>query len=196
MLPARFTGQCAGALVIGFSIFGTLGSDSRRYEFQNQAPIIDIGLRLDDVEVMGLESETVEVKNRDKRRRTLEEHSATDEEIEFLVPDVGDCRRVELNAMTSRQLVDFVEQSLEENGVEKVVPEPGVLVAHARRLIEAELTREVLAKLAGYLASFAARVALPPDLEEQVRRLFEQQPELSWDQALAEIVAGTPPEGV
>jgi hypothetical protein len=97
----------------GFSIFGTLGTDSRRYIFENDlsGKIIDIGLHLEDVERLALESETVKVDNRGKRRDTLERHGATEDEIEFLAPEDEDedCRRVELNAMTSRQLVDFVE---------------------------------------------------------------------------------------
>ena len=35
--------------VSGFSIFGTLGTDGRRYTFENDLPIVDIGLRLADV---------------------------------------------------------------------------------------------------------------------------------------------------
>src|SRR5262249_7721421 len=41
----------------GFSIAGTLQRDTRRYEFQNAIEIIDLGLSLEDVEAMGLESE-------------------------------------------------------------------------------------------------------------------------------------------
>ena len=50
--------------VSGFSIFGTLGSDSRRYKFDNEVRVVDIGLRLTDVEEMNLQSET----GRDRRR--------------------------------------------------------------------------------------------------------------------------------
>src|SRR6516165_12819564 len=50
--------------VSGFSIFGTLGTDSRRYTFESDLSdvIHDIGLRLGDAQAMGLEAETVEVK--------------------------------------------------------------------------------------------------------------------------------------
>ena len=43
--------------VSGFSIFGTLRADGRRFSFKNEVQIIDIGLRLSDIEEMGLESE-------------------------------------------------------------------------------------------------------------------------------------------
>jgi hypothetical protein len=130
--------------VSGFSIFGTLGTSSRRYTFESDLSnvIHDIGLRLAHVEAMGLESETVEVKSRGARRETLWRHGASLEEILFLAPEVAtdDCRRVELNAMTSRQLVDFVEAAFARHGVVKVVPENAVLASHARHCIEEQLT--------------------------------------------------------
>jgi DNA topoisomerase VI subunit A len=75
--------------VSGFSIMGALGTDSRRYTFESDLyeVIVDLGLRLTDIEEMGLQAETVEVKSREARRETLERHGATDEEIEFLAPE-------------------------------------------------------------------------------------------------------------
>jgi DNA topoisomerase VI subunit A len=43
--------------VSGFTIFGTLGSDGRRYTFDNDVHVIDLGLRLADVREMDLQSE-------------------------------------------------------------------------------------------------------------------------------------------
>ncbi len=40
--------------VSGFSIFGTLGGDTRRYAFENAVEVIDIGLRLADARAEGL----------------------------------------------------------------------------------------------------------------------------------------------
>jgi Protein of unknown function C-terminus (DUF2399) len=50
--------------VSGFSIFGTLGTSSRRYKFGNAVPMIEVGLRLKDVEALGLDPEPVDVKKR------------------------------------------------------------------------------------------------------------------------------------
>jgi hypothetical protein len=185
--------------VSGFSIFGTLGTDSRRYTFENDLSdkIVDIGLRLDDVEAMGLEAENVEVRNREARRETLERHGATDEEIDFLAPEDEDesCQRVELNAMTSRQLVDFVEAKLEEHGVEKLVPDEDVLEAQARRLIEHKLTRDLIDGERERIAQEAARKELPADLEDRLEALLEERPELSWDAALDIVLHGEDGEG-
>jgi hypothetical protein len=153
-------------------------------------PIVDIGLRLEDVEAMGLEAEAVKVENIAARRETLEERGATEAEIEFLTApdDDGMCRRVELNAMTSRQLVDLVEAKLQEHGVEKVVPENRALVQHARRLIEQKMTRKALNAAAAEIAQRAASVELPEDLEDQIQALLAKQPAMAWDEALAQIV--------
>ena len=176
--------------VSGFSIAGTLGTDSRRYTFARDLSdvIVDIGLRLDDVEEMGLEDETVEVKNREARRDTLRRHGATEEEIEFLAPEDKDCRRVELNAMTSGQLVDFVEMSLRINEVEKVVPDAKVLVSHARHRLEEKLTEELIAQHAEEIAKRAAVAKLPRGLGVKIHKLLQDEPALSWDQALAKLL--------
>jgi hypothetical protein len=178
--------------ISGFSIFGTLGTDSRRYTFTNdvEEKIVDIGLRLADVEAMGLESETVKVKpeSREARRLTLFKHGASIEEVRFLAPITRECRRVELNAMTSRQLVDFVEAALAANGVEKVMPTSEVLEQQARHRLQVMLTNNRLAEQADEIAQQAAAMALPDDLAVQVRDVLNHQPELSWDQALAQLI--------
>jgi hypothetical protein len=178
--------------VTGFSIFGTLGTDSRRYTFENNLgdKIHDIGLRLADIQGMGLEVETVVVKNREARRETLERHGATDEEIEFLAPEDEDeeCRRVELNAMTSRELVDFVEEALACYSVGKVIPDGEVIRQQARHLLETKLTGELIAQHAAAIAERAAAAELPADLVTQVYKLLKAEHELSWDQALARLI--------
>ena len=120
----------------GFTIAGTLTTDSRRYVFKNKVPMVDIGLRLDDVERLDLQSEPWkgDADEWPARAKTLRKHGATEREIEFLKT-----RRVELNAMTSRQIIDHIERAFVEHGVKKIVPDDEVLAQHARRLIEQDL---------------------------------------------------------
>lgn len=175
--------------VSGFSIFGTLGTSGRRYKFNNNVPIIDLGLRLNDVEEMGLESEPTDVSgNWRKRELTLKRHGATSEEIAFLKTD-----RTELNAMTSRQLIDFIERKLDEHGVEKLVPEDDVLEEHARRLLEQRFAAEAIAPLRTSIAERARNAELPPDLAHRVADEFAANPQLPWDEALARAVNGAGP---
>jgi hypothetical protein len=170
--------------VSGFSIFGTLGTSNRRYSFVNDVPVVDIGLRLDDVEEMGLESEPTDVSgNWWKRELTLKRHGATPREVAFLKH-----RRVELNAMTSRQLLDFVEAKLEEHGVEKLVPEDTILKRHARRLIEQQLARKAIAQVSSKITKEAASRILPADLPAQIAAALEEEPHLPWDAALAAVL--------
>jgi DNA topoisomerase VI subunit B len=166
--------------VSGFSIFGTLGTSNRRYNFDNQIPVVDIGLRLVDVDE-SLETERVATSGDwDRRVTTLRRHGATEEEIDFLR-----FRRVELNAMTSRQLLDLIETKLHEDGVEKLIPEIGILERHARRCIEQSLTTGVMSDLLPRIAKQAANYALPADLYERVAARLEASPSLSWDFAVS-----------
>jgi hypothetical protein len=170
--------------VSGFSIFGTLGTSNRRYSFVDDVPVVDIGLRLDDVEEMGLESEPTDVSgNWWRREETLRRHGAKPEEIAFL-----ETKRVELNAMTSRQLLDFVEAKLGEHGVEKLVPEDAVLEQHARRLIEQRLANEAIARLKSKITQQAGAKKLPTDLRERLADVLKEERHLPWDAALAEML--------
>ncbi len=81
----------------GFSIIGTLHRDTRRYTFSNKIRVIDLGLRLEDID--GLETEDVYIQSPHSARCNLRENGATDEEIEFLLD-----QRVELNAFASDEL--------------------------------------------------------------------------------------------
>jgi RNA polymerase subunit RPABC4/transcription elongation factor Spt4 len=73
---------------------------------ENRIRVIDLGLRLADVEAMSLESEEVSLgmAGRSKIRERLKRNGATQAEIDFLLGG----RRVELNAMPSDQFIEFV----------------------------------------------------------------------------------------
>jgi hypothetical protein len=177
--------------VSGFSIFGTLGADGRRYQFRNEVPIADLGLRLADVAEMGLQAEPVETSGEwDKRAATLAEHGATKDEIAFLRR-----QRVELNAMPSDVFVAFLEAKLAEHKVQKVVPDADTLTRHARRVIVRELTNRVLQEIQGEAAAAASKMALPSDLQEQVAAMLADHPGIPWDIAVARIAQRACPDG-
>jgi hypothetical protein len=132
---------------------------------------------------MSLESEPVLTKGWAKRRATLAKHGATAGEIEFLRN-----RRVELNAMTSRQFIDLIENAFAEHGVQKLIPDAAVIERQARRLVEARLTREALDKIRDEVRRKAMAAVLPDDLEQQVKAQIELNPVLPWDLALAAVL--------
>jgi hypothetical protein len=165
----------------GFSILGTFTQRStRRYTFENRIKVIDLGLRLGDIS--GLQDERVYDKGEETTRAAnLRRNGATPEEIEFLLH-----RRVELNAMTSAQLVSFVERKLRQHSVGKVVPKPAdlaeayLLLARSREagaIIQRELT-----KLDG-----GPHLTVPHDLERRVHDYLKQHPSARWDAAVVAI---------
>jgi hypothetical protein len=162
----------------GFSIVGTLRRDTRRYTFRSKFEVIDLGLRLEDVD--GLETEDVYFDNAPATRDNLKLNGATPEEIDFLLH-----RRVELNALASEDLVSLIERKLDEHGIEKVVPDNTEL-ADAYRRMRHQAT--VQAKIDELIEKMARQtVAAPDDLAEQIHQKLDDDPELSWDTALREI---------
>jgi hypothetical protein len=184
--------------ISGFSILGTLGTSSGRYRFKNKVPIIDIGLRLADVEELNLLPEPF-TSNTNARlvADTLRRHGATQDEINFLIgkPDAliaygrgftGE--RVELNAMTSDELIDFIEKKFEEHGIDKLIPDDDVLAQHACRMLERRMVKKELEKLLPDIQKRVAEAELPDELRDQVKELLEEKPALPWDAAVAEII--------
>jgi hypothetical protein len=171
--------------VSGFSIFGTLAKDGRRYGFTNKVPVHDIGLRGEDVKAMGLQYEPATATgNWEAREKTLRAHGATEAEILSLHG-----HRVELNAMTSNQFIAFLERKLAEHGVRKLIPETEILAQHARRVREQLLAERQIEEIRRKLAEDAQEGdGVPEDLRERVEEKLRQEPYLSWDAAVAQIV--------
>ena len=166
----------------GFSILGTFTRrETRRYTFENAIKVVDLGIRLGDIR--GLQTEDAFDRGaEDTRRANLEKNGAKPAEVEFLLG-----RRVELNAMTSRQFVAFVEGKLIANGVRKIVPPNADLIASYQAFargqqVEKIVSRE-LAKLNG------VKVSVPRDLRARVEDYLRQQPAVRWDKAVAAIVS-------
>ena len=166
----------------GFSIFGTLATDSRRYKFANHVEAIDLGLRMSDVRQMNLPDEEYKPSYWNSRIETLQKHGASYEEIVFLAT-----RRVELNAMTSAVFIDFLERKVIEHGVRKIVPDAEVLADHARHVMERALANNALEAIVAKARADAHLVPLPEYLEQQVANALEADPAQPWDLAVAEI---------
>lgn len=164
----------------GFSIVGTLQRDTRRYTFINQIEVIDLGLRLPDIK--GLQSENAFDKgDRSRRAWNLRENGATKAEIEFLLD-----RRVELNAMTSDQLVAFVERKLKWHGIKKVLPAKDELQEAYRLFVRSHKVGNIIQRELRKLNGDAV-VQVPRDLEKQVREYLTRHPEARWDSAVQQI---------
>jgi hypothetical protein len=176
--------------VSGFSIAGTLTTDSDRYVFNNNVELIDLGLRLEDVEAESLESEKVSISRESMADHilTLQRHRATTADIDFLTGRDGNgTKRVELNAMGSAQFIAFIERKLEAHGVTKLIPDDDVLIQHARRLDEQRLVEALVEAERPRIIAEAQQTVLPDNLRALVEAFMDEQPDYPWDEALANL---------
>jgi hypothetical protein len=165
----------------GFSILSTLQRNTRRYSFRRNPKVIDLGLRLADVQELDLEpEETFDRGTASARRRNLRKNGATEEEIEFLLR-----QRVELNALSSDKLVTWIERKLVENGIRKIVPDGETLDRAYRGQVHFLEIKRAFAKM----EAESGNVKVPHDLAKQVTDLLKTRPTLSWDEAVA-VIAG------
>jgi hypothetical protein len=174
----------------GFSIVGTLRRNTRRYRFRRAFEVIELGLRLADVRTWQLESEMVSYSKSDQRPN-LRENGATEEEVRFLC-SARDWqgyhgKRVELNAFTSQDLVEWLERKLAKAGIKKVVPDRDTLATAYRRAVEVELLRQRTAEIACAIHAEAEKATVPMALAKDVRRQLKEDPERSWDETVAEF---------
>jgi hypothetical protein len=168
--------------VVGFSISKTVGSDTRRYTFQSKIKVIELGLRLVDVEAMDLDAEPVAIKgDRNKIRLRLWRNGATKEEVDFLLRE----KRVELNAMTSDVFVAFVERKLTEHGIKKVIPVNDRLEEAFRLFARGQRIRQAVEDAIEGLGD--EEIDVPHDLDRRVREYLEENPEKPWTEAVHRI---------
>jgi DNA topoisomerase VI subunit B len=164
----------------GFSILGTLRRSTRRYQFSRRVDVIDLGLTLADIEHYGLEPEDQRLT---QATSTLRRNGAMPADVAFLQGN----RRVELNMLTSDQLVELIEIKLTAMGITKVVPDPDLLAFAYRRACQIGLLNRALAAAADGARRQAAEIDLPDDLVGRVRAYLEEHPEEPWDAAIARL---------
>jgi hypothetical protein len=174
---------------MGMQIAGILQRDTQRYQFRNSIKVVDLGIRLADVEKYQLPAENVihEKISSLALQRQLRQNQATTEEIAFLWG-----RRVELNAFTSPQLVEWIEGKLDAVGIKKVVPD----TADLEQVYRLNLTKVYFKKhtqdIVWQAQDFADRQQIPSDLADRVRTLLEAASTIPWDQAVEKMVDDLP----
>jgi hypothetical protein len=182
----------------GFSILGTLTRDTRRYTYTTEPDVLDLGLRLEDVEGWELESE--EVIHPTDPADNLELNGATPEEVAFLrgqlLPDGRyHGRRVELNAFTSDEFVTWLESKLEEHGISKVIPDAATLEYAYRRAAGLRRFRAILKDTLQDVKQYASTLQVPDDLGDWVKEELSKEPGQSWDQAIENLLPQDGEEG-
>ena len=159
---------CTTSMHPGIIIVDTLANSTRRYAYGCHN-VIDIGLQYGDIGGLADEPANCNI-SADRLAQTGLGQGA----IDFLSGP-----RVELNAMTSRQLIDFVENKLREHGIKKVIPEKDTLektyrmFAASDRLSEAYDRDERKAWRKAEAAKEA--IAVPDDLEVKIEKLLKEK---------------------
>ncbi len=183
--------RCFSSKRKGFNRCLIVSRDTRRYQFESDFEVIDLGLRLADVQAMGLQSEGAASSKSSAAaiRARLSNSGATPEECEFLVH-----QRVELNAMTSEQFVAFIKRKLTEHGVEKIVPSKQTLDKAYQLFERSRRLEETFDKMAKALETADARA--PNDIKKRVTEIMRKRPTLRWDAAVKEVLEhGKNPNG-
>src|SRR5262249_43549145 len=181
----------------GLKNAATLCRDSRRYTFMNEVEVINLGLRLADIREIEreqghpLEREPAAASkmSEGERRRLLRDYGATPEEDEFLLKE-----RIELNALTSEQLVKLVERKLRDYGLKKVIPDDDVLAETYRGFHRSDELREEFEDLMATMEESTIKV--PKNLKQKVRAILTEHPDLRWDDALWIVLDATALEDV
>jgi hypothetical protein len=161
----------------GIIIADTLKNDTRRYSYDNSPKVIDLGLRFDDIGDLTPEPHRSAISN-----ERLAEAGLADDAIDFLSD-----QRVELNAMTSRQLVDFVEAKLKQHNIGKIIPAGTTLADAYRMFVASDRLSEAFEEIKENLGD-EPDVPAPDDLEAQIRARLQRQPDITWHHAIRLIV--------
>lgn len=170
--------------VAGFLILGTLNRDTRRYQFQNTIEPIDLGLRLEDIAGLEREPATATKTNPDILREQLADNGATDAEIAILLNE-----RVELNALTSDQLIAMIERKLKAHGIKKVIPDDDVLAEAYQAFHASNQLREIYEDAVSEFE--AEEIEVPANLKRRVRAILAKHDDLRWDDALQIVLDET-----
>jgi hypothetical protein len=163
----------------GIIIKDTLENDTRRYSYKRPPTVIDLGLHYDDIEDLTREPHSSNISDKRLRQAGLDEAA-----IEFLSD-----QRAELNAMTSRQLVDFVEAKLQQHCISKVVPDRGSLASTYRMFAASDRLSKAFDELKEEIENDnQAQIKVPDDLEARVTAKLEEKPDITWHRAVRLLV--------
>ena len=159
----------------GIIIRDTLENDTKRFSYGKAPRVIDMGLNLEDID--GLDPEDFDSKISDER---LEQAGVDQDTIDFL-----DGQRVELNAMTSRQLVDFVEHKLKQHGIGKVIPDDATLAEAYEMFVKSDRLAKAFKEMQdGLEDEDEDPIEAPENLRAQVIKKMKEHQDIPWHRAI------------
>ena len=168
----------------GTMIYQTL-QEATRARGARKIEIVNIGLEPWEAVAMGLEVETVEA---GERRKPVADYVGLYEGDDNDWDEWLQTHRVELNAMTTPELIEWLDDKMEVYGSGKLIPPTEVLedtfMTLAEERLRAEITERILreADLDGQVAEAVAALD-PPDgeaLRRDIENGFAVDPEAEW----------------
>ncbi len=155
-------------------------TDRVAYRFENEIKVMDFGLRLVDVQNYALASE--------RCKRNYGTSGMTKAECEFM----SSGRRVELNAFTAPQFIEWLEGKLKKHLPQRLIPDDDDLLARAyRRAIAVSKINSQLEKIRSKALEEAASASIPKSLRQKIKTEMKNAGE-PWDVALYSIADCTP----
>jgi hypothetical protein len=180
----------------GYEIARTLESETRTCP-DIDIEVIDIGLTVKEALDMGLESEKVAIQKRPSYELWAR---LNPDEKEFLLGErsyyyggryVG--KRVELNAMTTDQLISWLESKLKELGLQtKVLPPEEIVKGELEDTIESKLDDDVKKLVMEAIEKLLG--ATIDDIEDEVKEEIGMPEGNSYYEELKEFLNGCPPQ--
>lgn len=175
----------------GGMIYQTLQEETKA-RGARKIKIVKLGLEPWEAVAMGLEVETVE---QGKYPKPVAEY-IRERDRGWAWANWLQTHRVELNAMTTPQLIEWLDEKMATFGSGKLIPPPHVLKQDLADRIEskvrAAISERILreAKIGDLVAAAIAAITTPDgaELARDIKRLFNQQSDREWRDAI-EVVA-------
>jgi len=170
----------------GFKILRTLRKGTR---LSVGSDVIDLGFRMADI--VDLPSEPVYYDQTTNPKIYLRQDcGATSEETEFLVSKRDyrgyQGKRVEINAMTSEQLIEWLDRKLAEHNVKKLVPDAETITVAYKRAVFLNRIREKIEEIVEDIEDDTIEIL--DGLSELVAERLAERPKESWDRIVWDIV--------
>jgi hypothetical protein len=155
--------------------------DRVAYEFQNDIDVTDLGLRLADVDQYQLRGKAEQCQFKGHFAR---DSIATPEEQEFLRSN----RRVELNAFSSPQFVEWLEAKLTQKLPGRLIPNDDVLADAYRRALAIAMINRAIDQVRDEAIEKAQAAPVPESLRQQLKKAMKESPG-AWDKVLYDLAA-------
>lgn len=161
----------------GIIIKDTLENDTRRHVHMGAYHVIDLGLQHGDIGGLSPEPNNSNISS-----ERLSEAGLSGAAINFLSN-----QRVELNAMTSPQLVEFVERKLQQHGIKKVIPDDATLKETYEAFVKSDRLSEAFDKMKEDFDDDDP-IEAPKNLGAQVKKKMKEQPDITWHRAIELVI--------